>query len=147
LLNYFNSLEYDPETGAIYKNGTLVKLHRMGGTKSEGEYLAHKNTYAHRIAFFLMTGRWPKYVDHINGDKTDNRWCNLREATMAQNKANESLRSSNKSGLKGVSWHKAAGKWEAHGTKYLGLYDCPAAAHFVYLIDANKKYGDYHRGL
>src|SRR5437879_12879405 len=104
---------------------------RTGGSASSGSYLAlrynGKSVYAHRLAFYLQTGRWPKYVDHINGNKLDNRWCNLREATMAQNKANEGLRSSNTSGWKGVSWHKKAKKWSAQigdTGGYLGLFDC-----------------------
>jgi hypothetical protein len=45
-------------------------------------------------------------MDHVNGDRADNRWCNLREATQSQNQANTSMRADNISGYKGVCWHK-----------------------------------------
>ena len=43
---------------------------------------------AHRVAFLWMVGRWPTEIDHINRIKTDNRFCNLREVTRAQNRMN-----------------------------------------------------------
>jgi hypothetical protein len=50
----------------------------------------------------MMTGEWPKtQIDHINLDKADNRWCNLREATQSQNFANTRILASNGSGFKG----------------------------------------------
>src|SRR3990172_3465377 len=124
-------LSYNPDTGIFYaSSGEEARMLRVGGSKKGGEYIGvyadGKTQYAHRMAFYCMTGEWPKnHVDHINGNKLDNRWCNLREATMAQNKANEGLRSSNTSGLKGVSWHKAAKKWRAYigaTGEHLGLF-------------------------
>lgn len=52
-------------------------------------------------------------TDHINGDKTDNRKINLREATNSQNKMNIGLRASNTSGTTGVSWDRANKRWQA----------------------------------
>ena len=149
------NIEYLPLTGEfLSKNGSLLKIGRMGGkSDSGGEYLViyleGKNRYVHRLAFFLMTGEWPKlHVDHINGIKTDNRWCNLRLATMAQNKANEGIRRSNTSGWKGVSFCKQTGKWRSYiggKMRHIGRYDCPAAAHMAYLVEANKSYGEFAR--
>lgn len=69
---------------------------------------------AHRLAWFYMNGKWPdKLIDHINGNRSDNRLCNLREATLEQNKHNELLRKTNSSGAKGVSWDKRRQKWNA----------------------------------
>lgn len=76
--------------------------------------IAGKLFRAHRLAWLYVHGEWPKNeIDHINGDRSDNRICNLREATSTQNKMNTSLRSDNKSGVRGVSWHKQVGMWRA----------------------------------
>jgi hypothetical protein len=48
----------------------------------------NKTVSAHRLAFALVEGRWPKLVDHINGSGSDNRWSNLREATNSANGLN-----------------------------------------------------------
>lgn len=79
----------------------------------------------------------------------DNRWCNLREATRTQNNANSKCRKTNKSGLKGVSAsgkNKWAARIQLHGKqRKIGDFDCPAAAHFAYLIEADKAFGAYAR--
>lgn len=67
---------------------------------------------AHRIVWAMTTGSWPKeQIDHINGDKTDNRFANLREATDLQNRRNMKRPHTNKSGVCGVCWHKGDQKW------------------------------------
>lgn len=72
---------------------------------------------AHRIVWAYMTGNAPPHnIDHINGDKSDNRWRNLRAATVSQNRANAKKPSNNTSGFKGVSWHKASNLWTARAT-------------------------------
>lgn len=59
----------------------------------------------HRVAFVLMTGDWPTHeLDHINGDRLDNRWCNLRKATRNQNARNTKGYSKTSPYL-GVSWN------------------------------------------
>lgn len=142
-------ISYDPVSGTFSALGKVFAGSMTGGNVPSGEYPAiridGKTVYLHRLAFFCMTGEWPlAQVDHINGDKKDARWINLRLATAAQNKANESLRSTNTSGLKGVSWHK--GKWRAYvGADHLGLFECPAAAHLAYLVEAKKRYGEFAR--
>lgn len=67
---------------------------------------------AHRVAFAIFHGRWPVGVDHIDGDRRNNRICNLREVTQAENMRNVKLRSDNKTGVAGV-WPLKRGGWRA----------------------------------
>lgn len=91
---------------------------------------------AHRLAWLYMTGAWPTaQVDHINNDRADNRFCNLREATNAQNAQNRK-RKDNKSGFPGV--RKENNKWLAeiklnYASRRLGLFDTPEQAYDAYL--------------
>lgn len=84
---------------------------------------------AHRVAWLLATGSWPSdQIDHINGDRTDNRIENLREVSNAENARNMSISVRNKSGLPGVFRDTKRGKWVANigensRTKHLGSFD------------------------
>lgn len=100
---------------------------------------------AHRLAWLYVTGRWPtNEIDHRNGERADNRFSNLREATCTQNRCNTKRTSRNTSGVKGVSWHAQAGRWMAQITVerrhvHLGL--------FVNLDDAANAYAEGAREL
>lgn len=90
-------LEYSPETGIfIWKEKISQKVlvgNAAGTTNAILGYviiaLYGKQYYAHRLAYFYMTGKWPQnQIDHINGTRSDNKWLNLRAATSSQNKMN-----------------------------------------------------------
>jgi len=107
--------------------------------------------YAHRLAFFYMTGTWPiKGVDHKDGDGLNNRWNNLREANQAQNAANQKLRSDNTTGFKGVTFVKRSGRYRAsirvqQKPIHLGYFDTPEAAHIAYFEAAQRHFGKFAR--
>jgi HNH endonuclease/AP2 domain len=111
---------YDPDTGVIRwiaKGKGMIKK-KAAGTLLHSGYLGicvgPKRWQAHRIAWALHHGTWPKdQIDHINGVKTDNRICNLREATNSQNGKNLGLSKANKSGVKGVSFENYTQRWKA----------------------------------
>lgn len=94
---------------------------------------------AHRLAFLWVNGEWPACcVDHINGDRADNRWENLRQASYGENQQNMKLDKRNKSGFRGVSWSKSTGKWQASiqvnkVPRHLGFFDSPEVAGQAYL--------------
>ncbi len=111
-------LEYKPDTGLFFwKKG--IKGRKKGskaGHLSKDGYvdirIKHRLYPAHRIAWLMMTGKWPdNFIDHINRIKSDNRFINLREATKAQNSQNTNIQSNNTSGYKGVVWHKPNKNW------------------------------------
>jgi hypothetical protein len=71
---------------------------------------------AHRVIWAMTTGKWPKEeIDHINGDRADNRWSNLRAASRTDNARNMAMPSNNTSGVTGVHWFKPAQLWQIYG--------------------------------
>lgn len=140
-------MDYIPETGKFVRKvrrGRIGLAGSLAGTVNQKGYVVieidGRPYTAHRLAWLFVTGEMPKnQIDHLDRNKQNNAWSNLREATNAQNHQNrvEPLRS-NKSGFLGVCFHKAAGKWVAQIKKdgrriYLGLHDTPEAAHAAYL--------------
>jgi len=92
---------------------------------------------------------WPATeIDHHNGNKSDNRWFNLRRATHAENAQNAVLRIDNRSGYKGVNWRPTNGKWQARiqysGRRVsLGYYDTVEEAHAAYVSAASRLHGEF----
>lgn len=106
------ALHYDPATGAftwLVRSGGKSTVSSPAGyvDKSTGYWkvrLDGRNYYAHRLAFLYMTGEWPKQqVDHINRDRADCRWSNLRDVSVKVNARNTGPRRRNLLGVKGVS--------------------------------------------
>jgi hypothetical protein len=67
----------------------------------------------HRLIWFMHHGTWPEAIDHINGDKQDNRIENLRECTQLENCYNQKIRKQNTTGVKGVGWRPDKKKFRA----------------------------------
>lgn len=132
-------IRYEPETGKLYW------LHRPGKvgnwnakyagkeafTAESGGYrvgaIFGKNHYAHRVAWAIFHGCKPAVIDHINGDRSDNRISNLRSVSAFENARNSARKSSNRSGHTGVSWCSAVNKWRATiqldgKAKHLGVF-------------------------
>ena len=83
---------------------------------------------AHRVAWLLHYGEWPSgHIDHVNGNRLDNRILNLRDVVNAENARNAAMTSRNTSGVNGVYLHKQTGKWCAQISAFgknvgLGLF-------------------------
>lgn len=127
------------ECGRIEKHG-----YRIVG-------IFHKTFKAHRVAWALHYGSWPKgIIDHINGVKGDNRIENLRLASPAQNSRNRAPQARARSGYKGVSFHRASNKWEVRimvdgKRKCLGTFSCRHEAARCYNEHAAKFFGQHAR--
>lgn len=147
-------LEYNSDTG-LWKWKVRTSIRIMIGKKAGNINKRHgyltigikgKPYYAHRLAWLYMTGKWPAVeIDHINIIKTDNRWCNLREASGSQNNANRLVK---KGKLKGA--FKCNGRWQALITKnyvshYLGTFGSEQEAHDAYCKAAEKFHGEFSR--
>lgn len=140
-------LHYDPQTGAF----TWAKGRPgCGNGKSAGSFdrsdgywriRCDGTTYkAHRLAWLYMTGEWPlQQVDHMDGNRANNRFANLRQVSHSANQQNQrGAPVSNKScGLLGVTLHKPTGKWYSQirfdgKRKHLGSFATAELAHAAY---------------
>lgn len=148
-------LSYDPSTGRFE-----WRIQKQGkGRKGEAAAKSGKNPYgrvminykpylAHRLAWLYVYGEWPKfYIDHINGDPSDNRIVNLRQATPRQNVHNK--RKGKAVGFKGVYQEKNRyrARINVRGKLlHLGCFGSSEEAHRAYCAAAQQYYGEFARG-
>lgn len=155
-------LSYDPDTGSIaWRHAKFLQkaMTRPAGAEAGGRTLngyiticiKKKPFYAHRLAWLLTHGEWPSAeVDHINGDRSDNRAANLRLATQQQNQWNRKVRRDSSSGVKGVRYHKASGRWYAsivvsRKVIALGYHETIEQAAAAYSKAAKLHFGEFAR--
>lgn len=153
--------DYDPDTGELtwrdrpdshFLTASKAKRHRTmragrpAGTKVnvhgykviQFTHAGRSKVYpAHRICYAIMNGDTDLLVDHINGDRADNRASNLRAATSSQNVANMH-NYARKDGLPGAYFDKSRGRWLAQIRRnykaiHLGRFETEQEAHAAYL--------------
>jgi hypothetical protein len=148
-------IHYDQLTGIctmLVSTAYRVPVGRVVTPPANGDYMRVQidgvRYKVHRLAWLYCHGSWPTHtVDHINGDKTDNRLSNLRDVPHQTNVQNKRRAfASNKSGFLGVSLH-GSGKWAAalrnNGkTVHVGLFETAEEAHSAYL----KRKRELHSG-
>ena len=153
-MDYKNLFEYD--NGFLFWkiNISNIKAGSLAGTLRDdgyiGIYLNGNYLFAHRIIWEMFNGPIPEglVVDHIDGDRAWNLIANLRICTFQQNHFNRGKQSNNKSGFKGVCWHKQKQKWVAQikidgRNKFLGFFHDPELACQAYCKVALECYGEY----
>lgn len=118
--------------------------HGYAMRREQGKFL-----YMHRIIINTPSNM---FTDHINGNTLDNRKDNLRICTKSENNRNRGMGRNNKSGLKGVTWHKYDKKWQAQITIdnkniYLGKFVDKFEAFEVYNNKAKELFGEYVRNF
>lgn len=151
-------LDYDPATGIFRWRYTRqgVRGGRVAGCPSGGD--RHKNGvywkivvgkrpyYAHDLAWFYVYGVWVERLDHKDRNGHNNSIDNLREATVAQNSANTTVRKNNRLGVKGV--RKRGNIYEARISKngkefVLGYYKSAEVAGIAYLNALKEQHGEF----
>jgi hypothetical protein len=158
-------LDYDSESGLLtwkYRENIPANWN----TKYAGEEAGYINNQgyqfigingsrylAHRLAWLIVTGEWPKdKIDHEDGDPSNNKFSNLREATQQENNRNRKTNSNNTSGVKGVYWNKPCQKWQVQikidGTStHLGYFDSFDEAVAVRKLAELEHFGKFRRKL
>lgn len=113
-------LKYNPDTGIFVwriNSAKNIKANDIAGTTSHGYIVIQINNKpygAHRLAWFYMTGKWPKaQIDHGDHVRSNNKWPNLDEATCQENGKNQSIRKTNTSKITGVYFNKRNKIWVA----------------------------------
>ena len=155
-------LLYDPWTGKfVWLKKPANRSNRMKVGEEAGHLSEKSQGYrligidgrvykASRLAWFYMTEKWPKIIDHVNADRADNKWINLREATQAQNLQNRGAQKNNTSGYKGVSSYNRGREWCArvwvNGQLFRkNGFSTPAEAAVWYAQMASELHGTFAR--
>jgi hypothetical protein len=156
-------LHCDPDTGVFTCRARPNKRTRLrvgdvaGSVRLDGYRtitLNGRRHAEHRLVWFFTEGEWPRgQLDHINGNKGDNRRCNLRLADNSKNQANTPASKRNSSGYKGVHWHRhtlGGGAWHAavniNGKRaHVASSESKVAAAFAYDCAALFVFGPFAR--
>ena len=156
---------YDAETGLLTRKVSAsgrwgkpqynAKAGDVAGCVESDGYLQvsikGKQYKAHRIIWLMVTGSLPaKYIDHINGNRADNRLANLREATHSENLCNRGKARNNKTGYKGVFFERNCTKNPFMARigingkpTYLGHFPTPELAYEAYCKKAVELHGEF----
>ena len=150
-------LSYNETTGLFTRKVTAgsAKAGSIAGFKCKDGYfrlwIDNKRYSNHWLAWFYVNAAWPSdELDHIDGDRCNNRIKNLRESNRIENSRNRGKPISNSSGAKGVTWNKSVGKWQAQigfnqTTMYLGCFETIKDASCAYEKKALELHGAFYR--
>lgn len=152
-------LSYDPESGVFTRIGSSSsrklrqdRINSPAGSIPKSGYvviwIGRKYYTGHRLAFIYMTGSVPDFIDHIDQDRSNNSWSNLRPCTHSQNSANRGGQVNSKSGLKGVYVCGKSGVWIAQITVRrkqikLGRFKSAEEASAAYEVAAKQHFGEF----
>ena len=112
-------LRYEPSTGKFFwiEARAGVRAGDHAGCVNAIGYLVvcidYKLYLCHRLVWLHLHGEWPRFIDHIDGDRINNRAYNLRDVSQKENARNATLSSRSTSGVTGIHAEKWSGKWLA----------------------------------
>ncbi len=130
-------LYYDPDTGAFtwkITKSSLATKGKTAGTLSPGGYRSiqvdGKHYQASALANLYIEGFLPEHeMDHINRDRDNNKWKNIRHVSHSCNVRNRGMQKNNTSGVTGVRWVQRRSAWYSWiATKHLGSFKHKTAA-------------------
>jgi hypothetical protein len=143
-------LNYDPLTGVfswrVNGRGRSGVGTVAGGSNHKYKRIAidKKEYFVHRLAWLYVHGCWPtEDIDHINGDPSDNRIANLREATPSQNVMCARRAPRGRTGYRGVFLHHTGKFFSRIGGRHLGVFETTEQAASAYRRAAKEHYGEF----
>lgn len=149
-------LHYEPKTGIwtwLKRISIRITVGKSAGSGKKDDYVRiriyNQNYQAHVLAWFYMTGEWPKkLIDHKDKKKDNNIWDNLRAASKKENAGNTKMFKTNTSGYRGVYFNKINKNWNVSITiarikVNQGTYDCKHKAAHAYNVAALNHFGEF----
>lgn len=139
-------LTYNKDTGIFtwVNSGKGRNINKVGNIDSYGYLRIHilgKTYKAHRLAWLYIYGQFPKnLIDHLDGDKSNNKINNLQDVTPLKNSRNK--KSHRNGHLLGTSFNKKCKKWSAQIRIHLGYFDSKEEAHKAYLLKCKEFYNE-----
>lgn len=144
-------LKYDPLTGKLFwkeraspawfngKHAGKEALNCLDNGYLTG-VLDGAKAMSHRVIWAMQTGEWPDQIDHIDGDRANNKWANLRSVSYTEQSRNRKLNARNKSGVPGVFWSGSEKRWKvkcgrAHVGTFRKFYEAVEARRAAVLAD------------
>ena len=142
---------YDNDAGVLYRRRKTTSPRPITGRNKDGYVRVMVDGYqtvAHRIIWLMVYGEQPDAIDHINGNRSDNRLANLRVATPSENQWNRKKRNASSSVFKGVHYAADRSRWGAQiryrgRLRSLGYFDTEREAHDAYIREARRLFGAF----